>query len=256
MNNCVVIGGVGMVGTAVRYEFGIDKYFDLRESTVTLEEAAGYRYIFICLPTAIKNGRYETDDISNIIEQIADFGQQNVFIIKSTVFPNFAFNLMNKLRINNIISCPEFLTEATWKEDVSSPDVIVIGGRMENYIEDVVGIYQSRHKGATIYKTDNTTAELAKLAINGLYALKVVYANQIYDFAENVGANYERIKEIMYARKWVGKNHLDIWHKNGRGAGGKCLKKDFEALGEYSQLPLIKTAMGINNSYLSTSHKK
>lgn len=256
MTDSVVIGGLGIVGTATRNAFGIDKYFDTKESNITLKEAADCIYVFVCLPTPVKDGRYVTEDISSIVSQIASYGKQNIFIIRSTVFPGFANNLMKELGIRSVISNPEFLTMSTKEDDTKFPDIVVIGGYQDNYIDNVASVYQGRYKGATIFKTDNTTAELAKLAINGFYATKVVFANQVYDYAQVVGANYERVKEIMYGRKWIGKNHLDVWHKGGRGAGGRCLKKDLEAMAEYSQLPLFKQAVKINNILLMSNHKE
>jgi len=96
---------------------------------------------------------------------------------------------------------------------------------------------------------------MIKYAINTLYALKVVFANQIFDYCRNIGANYNVIKDAMYARKWIGKNHLEVWHQGNRGAGGKCLEKDLEALAGESDLPLLKVANMLNKEYLNGSTK-
>jgi UDPglucose 6-dehydrogenase len=256
MNNAVVLGGLGVVGMATRKSLGIDKYFDIKGSNISLEEASNLRYVFICLPTPVRNGRYEMDDITAIIRQMVSYDRQNVFIIRSTVYPGYAAHIMKELKIHSIVSNPEFLTMDTIDQDISKPDLILIGGAQENYINDVLGIWKERYVWANIIKTDNTTAELAKLAINSFYATKVVFANQIYDFAEKMGANYQAIKEIMYARKWIGKNHLEVWHKGGRGAGGRCLPKDLEALAEYSQLPLLEFVRRLNMGLLALNRKE
>jgi nucleotide sugar dehydrogenase len=255
MDNAVIIGK-GMVGNATAHAFGIKKHFDIKGSNVTLKEAAENRYIFICLPTMVTNSRYHTRDIFDIIKQIAGYGKQNVFIVRSTVYPGFARSVMTRVGIRWVVSNPEFLTEDTWKEDIENPDIIVVGADTKSFLDDVWGIYKGRYKGAEIFKTDTVTAEMAKLVINGFYSTKVVFANQISDYAKNAKANYETIKNIMYARKWIGKNHLDVHHKGGRGAGGKCLPKDLEALREYSSLPLIHTVWGINKGYLMKGKKK
>ncbi len=254
--NAVVLGGLGMVGNATRKAFGIDKYFDLKRSNVTLKEAAECRYIFVCLPTDVKNDRYNTEAIHSLIGQIKSYNRQNVFIIRSTVHPGFANHLMSLLNINSIVSNPEFLTEKTWKDDTNNPDVVVIGAKQKSYREDVEGIYKSRYRGTEIVTTDNTTAELSKWAINAFYSTKVVYANQVFDFAKKVDANYETVKDIMYKRKWIGKNHLDVIHKGGRGAGGRCLKKDLEVFANMSNLPLLNQVAGINRSYLMDTDKE
>lgn len=260
MNNAVIVG-LGMVGNATAHAFNIKKYIDIRDidgfKKVDYKEAADNRYIFICLPTPVDtSGEYFTDDIIKVVKAIAAFGKQNVFIIRSTVYPGFAKHLMSQINHHGVVSNPEFLTEKTWKKDSEHPDLVVIGAEQPNYINDVEGIYKSRYRGVDIIKTDSTTAEYIKLAINGFYSTKVVYANQVYDYAQECGANYSAIKEAMYKRKWIGKNHLSVFHQGGRGAGGGCLSKDLKALANYSGKPLVEEVEKLNDIYLKKSDKK
>lgn len=261
MNNAVIVG-LGMVGNATAHALGIKKYIDIQEKDapemelVDYKQAAECRYVFICLPTPTHNGRYKTDDILSVIDAIKQQGKQNVFIIRSTVYPGFARHAMRQLNTNSVVSNPEFLTEDTWKRDAEKPDVIVVGADQPNYLKDVVGIYQARHRGVDLIQTDTVTAEMAKLTVNGLYSTKVVFANQMYDYAKAAGANYETIKNLLYKRKWIGKNHLEVWHKDGRGAGGSCLPKDLEALSTYSGRPLFREVLRLNSKYLQETSKK
>jgi UDPglucose 6-dehydrogenase len=256
MNNAVVIGGLGMVGNATRHAFGIDKYIDLKESTSSYKEAGSSKYVFICVPTPTINGECKTDDIKEAIRGVlAHQSGQPIFIIRSTVTPGTCKYLMEYFNIQSIVHNPEFLSEATWQSDTEHPDVVVIGGENAAYIEDVAAVYKGRFKGVNIIKTDTVTAEMIKYSINSFYATKVVFANQIYDHAKKIGANYEAIKNAMYSRKWIGKNHLDVWHNDKRGAGGKCLEKDLESFAEYTQLPLLKKVNDLNKIYLGTGTK-
>jgi UDPglucose 6-dehydrogenase len=252
--NAVVVG-YGVVGKAIAQVFGIDKWIDLKGSNTSYEEASQRRYIFLCLPTEVKNGLYDTSALIEVIKGFKDRGRQNVFIVKSTVYPGFADYVMDQLGINCVVSCPEFLSEKTADRDAKHPDKVVIGGRLPNYIEDVVGIHKARYKGVDIFTTDNVTAELAKWSVNGFYATKVVFANQVYDFAQKVNADYQTIEKIMYTDRYIGKNHLSVIHKGGRGAGGKCLRKDLEAFASMSQLPLLVEADKLNKKYLSENPK-
>lgn len=257
MNSAAIIG-YGRIGQAVDHLFSIGRWFDRNGSNITLEEAAQQRYIFICLPTPTVNGKCFTDDIIAIIKQIRDYAAgQNVFIVKSTVSPGTCKHIMEKLDISWVVYNPEFLTGDTWKEDMENPGMVVIGAENSVFSDDVAGLYQGRYpRSVDIIQTDTLTAELAKWAINAFYVTKVVFANQVFDFSQKVGANYETLKDIMYKRKWIGKNHLDPWHKGGRGAGGLCLPKDLEAMADMSQLPLLKTVKGLNDGYLSIHEKE
>lgn len=255
MQNSVVIG-YGMVGKATAHAFGIEKYIDHKESTSSYKEAGSLRYIFICVPTPTVNGQCDVSGIKEAIKAVLDNSTtQNVFIIRSTVIPGTTRALQEHFGIKSIVHNPEFLSEDTWQSDAEHPDLAVIGGEQENYIEDVEAVYKGRYKGLNIIKTDTLTSEMIKYAVNCFYATKVVYANQIFDHAQKIGANYETIKKAMYNRKWIGKNHLTVWHKEKRGAGGKCLEKDLEAFAEYSQLSLLKKSNDLNKLYLGGTHE-
>lgn len=252
-----VIYGWGVVGKATAKAFAIPHFFSKSKANITLKEAAYKRYHFFCLPTPTINGLCFRDDIIDLIRQLESIDHnQNVYIIRSTVIPGTSKYIQSQLNINAIVSNPEFLTESTAEEDAIHPDIVVIGGDHRQYVEDVRGVYEGHIKTAKIITTDSVTAELAKYAINMFYTTKVVYANQIFDVCQRIGANYETIKKAMYNRKWIGKNHLDIWHKGGRGAAGKCLQKDLEAFENYSKSKLFQEVKKINDVLLSRYPKK
>jgi UDPglucose 6-dehydrogenase len=256
MNDAVVYG-LGTVGKSTAKAFSIPHYFSRSESNITLKDASFKRYHFFCLPTPTINGDCFRDDTFDLIRQLEQLPHnQNVYIIRSTVIPGTAKYIISSLNVNSVVSNPEFLSEDTADEDAIHPDIVVIGGEHKQYVDDVAGIYQGHIKTAKIFTTDTITAEISKYAINTFYATKVVFANQIFDVCQHIGANYETVKEIMYNRKWIGRNHLDIWNKGGRGAGGKCLKKDLDAFENYSKSKLLEIVRKINNELLSKYPKK
>lgn len=229
-DKCVI--GYGYVGKATALAFNIDKYYTRHESTITLEEASQCRYIFICLPTPTIEGKAYTDDIEQVIRTINSLPNPNmrVFIIRSTVPPGFA----KSLGISNVVSNPEFLSEDTWEEDVKKPKMLVVGADDPLYREVVMGLYRGRYKYSKPLETDNTTAELIKYALNTFFSTKVVFANEIFNIAQLVGANYETIKRALEGHLWGSKNHFTIVYKGRRGVHGSCLPKDTESLGNYS----------------------
>lgn len=248
INNAVMIG-FGVVGKATSEALGIEKYLDIKKSNISFDDAVREKYIFICLPTPTINGKCFTQDIEYIIKKISyKKSPDTVIILRSTVIPGTTRKLSQKYKIN-IIHHPEFLTEATALQDSKHPDLLVFGSDNKKILADFVKIYDGFE--CPKFKMDSITSETLKYAINNFYALKVVFANQIYDLCQANGANYHLLKEAMYARKWIGQNHLDVFHKGYRGAGGNCLPKDLEAFVFYSKLPLLKTALKINKQYLS-----
>jgi UDPglucose 6-dehydrogenase len=255
MNSAIVLGGSGMVGNATMYSLGIKDQYSRGSSTVDINHILDFKYVFICLPTPTVDGKQDLSLIEYYLRLFSERSKSNIFIIRSTVLPGTCKRLSDKYGLT-IVHVPEFLTEATWKEDSEWPDIVVIGSD-DNYVgEQVAGVFKARFKGATFVCTDTVTSELIKYSINTFYALKVVFANQIFDYAKLVGANYNTVKESMYARKFMSKNHFDVHHQGGKGAGGKCLEKDLEAFATESKLELFELANKINKELLKKYPKK
>ena len=247
MDNACVIGGLGIVGGATVKVFGIKNIYDLKDSTITLDKVARLRFCFICLPTPVReDGSYITDDIEALIKQIEDYGSNCLYIIRSTVYPGFARYLMDKLQIDCVISNPEFLSQDTAERDSKNPPFVLLGGANPNYLQEIKGLYEGRIKGAPVILTDNISAELAKIALNGFFATKVIYANTIFDIARKLGANYETVKSVFERHPFGFRNHAQVYYKGKRGVHGACLSKDTRALQYYTDAQLIKTINQLN----------
>ena len=250
-NTCII--GYGMVGSAMAKVFNIGKHFDIlpERSNCTLKEASKSHLIFVCLPTPVdRQGNYQLDQIKQIIRQINDFGQGNIFVIRSTVAPGFAMGLQIELGIDRIISNPEFLSEATAIEDEKNPPFIVVGGAEGRFRSEVIAFYQSRIKSANIIETDNTTAEMIKISLNSYFATKVIFANQLHDYCQLTKANYQTVKKVLESHPFGPKNHFTIWYKGKRGVNGHCLPKDSQAFANYSSSQLLKKVVELNENYI------
>lgn len=249
-----VIIGYGVVGKATAKALGISYYFDLKGNNVSLEDASKKEYIFICLPTPTINGKCFTADIEKVVKKISQHrGKGNVIVIRSTVTPGTTRKLSQKYQIP-IIHHPEFLTENTAYEDTKNPDLLIFGCDDKKVRDKFAKIYQSF--SCPKFKMDSISSEILKYTVNTFYATKVIFANQLYDLCQKYGVNYDLIRDAMYQRKWIGKNHLDVWHKGYRGAGGNCLPKDLEVFATFSKLPLLETVLKINNSLLKKKPAK
>ena len=67
---------------------------------------------------------------------------------------------------------------------------------------------------------------------NTFYALKVIFANQMFDICDEMGEDWYGIKDVITAEQSqpIGESHLDPIFGLNRGFGGKCLPKDTLAL--------------------------
>lgn len=254
MNNAICLG-FGYVGKATAHAFGIKDWYSRSSGTVDIKHILDFKYIFICLPTPTVDGKQDLSIIEYYFSLFSEKKPDNIFIIRSTILPGTVKRLSEKYGLN-IVHVPEFLSEDTWKKDSEWPDIVVVGADDEKLRLEVAGIFKGRYKGAEFVITDSVTAEMIKYVINCFYAIKVIYANVVYEYAESIGANYSIIKKAMYSRQWIGKNHLGIWDKGGRGAGGHCLEKDLEAFSNATNLALLKLGNELNKQLLKNYPKK
>ena len=227
--DAAVVGGLGVVGTATRTMLGIEQYYDIAGG-MTLAELMDTKYIFLCLPTPTVNGVCDTSLVRQYVELL---GKGHTFIIRSTVPPGTARALAGEFGVP-VLSCPEFLTEATAHIECFHPDLIVLGGDSVRLQDEVWNRFFHRVQTDRVVFTDTVTAEFIKYAINTFYATKVLFANALYDVAEKLGIEYDIVRDAMYARKWVGGNHLTVPWKGKRGVNGKCLPKDLAAFATLS----------------------
>jgi UDPglucose 6-dehydrogenase len=108
------------------------------------------------------------------------------------------------------------------------------------------------HKQAGVLKRDQTyhitpnAAELVKYTKNTFYALKVIYANQMYDICEKLGEDWSIVSEIITAEQAqiIGPTHLNPIFGLNRGFGGKCLPKDTMAL------KVLAESLGVKYSWM------
>ena len=230
--NAAIIGG-GVLGQATAKSLGIKNIYDeLRDrSNIEKSQLKDFKHIFICVPTPSDENGCDTSIVEKSISENIN-GQ--VFIIRSTVVPGTAERLMNKYKCD-IISNPEFLTEKTSIEDAMSPDIIVIGGKNSTLTNEFSELfYEEDFIDSHIIKTDNKTAETIKYSINNFYAVKVIFANYLYRICKKENIDYDAVRDAMYKRKWIGKNHLSVPFNGKMGVNGKCLPKDLIAYAEYS----------------------
>jgi len=251
-----VCGSSGMVGGAMLRYFqrkpNYTTYFYDVKGAGSLEELNHANFIYMCVPTPHVPGI--GCDTSILEDAVSKITGQKVIIIKSTVTPGTTRKLQKEFPQHKFLFSPEFLTEVTADNDMCYPDRQIIGYTEESYTvaKDVLQQLPLA-PFERIVKADE--AEMIKYFGNNWFAVKVVFANQMYDLCQKLNIDYEVVKDGAAADKRIGRTHLDIFHKGGRGAGGKCLRKDLAATVELSDkignpLPLLKIAQELNDSLL------
>jgi UDPglucose 6-dehydrogenase len=183
--------------------------------------------IFICIP--VPTSTYWVDSgqrLGSLLDVINGINNQcdAPIFIRSTVLPGTC-DWLNKKYFNSnnrVIFMPEFLTERRAKEDTSSLDLIC-GYYADDFAESIF-------PGKKIIYMRNIEAELCKYAHNVFGAIKVTYANMIYNICKADGISYSNVKKGMLSTGLIKDEHLNVPGPDGlSGFGGKCFPKDIRA---------------------------
>ena len=236
----VGIIGLGYVGTAC-YELFKDYFtlntFDInKKSTVSSVKELSEKsdIIFLCLPTPMKkNGSCDLSIIESTLTELNDYNLSHTIVIKSTVQVGTTDKFSNQYSNLSFVFNPEFLTEANFIEDFKNQDRIIIGSNSDDSANIIEKLYREIYSNSEvkIRKTNAINAELVKYITNTFLSVKVSFANEIHNFAEQVGADYKESIELAMLDSRLGNSHWMVPGPDGKkGYGGSCFPKDINAL--------------------------
>lgn len=246
----IAVCGCGMVGNALSKILTDAILYDPPKGIGSELELNRADYIFICVPTPVgANGECDTSLVEGVVGLLQG---EKVVIIKSTVIPGTTEKLQKKYPQHKFLFNPEFLTEATADQDMCYPDRQLVGYTKESF--EIAGDIMMMLPLAPFERIlPATEAEMVKYFGNTWFATKVIFANQMYDLCEKIGADYEIVKDCVAPDKRIGRSHLEIFHKGKRGYGevpySKCLPKDTRALIAFSE------SIGVEQSLLKLVDK-
>ena len=210
--------GYGYVGKATHKGLLHDQKAIVYDTIFDVEKEIIYSAdtVFICIPTITDR------DIDIIIDEIKDLQNKNhnVEIVIRSTLPLGACEKIQS-QIGTIIYIPEFLRERYWDTDCLKRPLVY--GHDSQYVPQWL-----THEN--FYHCTTKEAELVKMFANNFAVMRIAFANVFYDLAENVGADYQVVKDLFYKIQHD-QTYMDVpGHDGTRGFGGKCLPKDLDFL--------------------------
>jgi len=236
--------GQGFVGSAVRE--GMQNYFDILafdkdpnkysnvESIYHMIESTSIA--FLCVPTPMKkSGECDLSIVRNALTEISNIAkslsvEDFIVVMKSTVPPGTTDKLNSEYSNLDIIFNPEFLTEANATEDYKNQNRIIVGGERPGSTK-VKAIFAKAFPKVPIIKTSSTIAVTIKYVTNTFLAMKVSYANEIFQMCQALNVDYDKVIEYARYDDRLGNSHWSVPGPDGDyGFGGHCFPKDIAAL--------------------------
>lgn len=218
------IVGYGWVGKSMHEMFPdaevYDRHLDIGSQALINE----CEVVFVCVPTPNReDGSLDT----SIVEEVVDWCNAEVIVIRSTVNPGTADRLKTKTH-KRIVTQPEYLGETTAHPllDQSDRPFMILGGDPPDRRKVIEKYQEVYNANIQIRQVSNLEAEVIKLSENRAIAFKVAQAQELYDACEAAGIDYYAIRDAVYGDD----PRFNLWHTfvypEHRGMDSKCIPKD------------------------------
>lgn len=184
--------------------------------------------VFIAVPTPTTVDGF---DASIVEEALTHVGTNKIAVIKSTLQPGTTEKLQEKFPDIYVLHSPEFLVEATAAHDAAKPHRNLVGIPKDTpeYRQKAVSVLRILPEAPYQKVMRARDAEMVKYAGNCFLYTKVIFMNMLHDVVESTGCEWKSLHEALIHDPRIGESHTQPVHQNGRGAGGHCFIKDFEA---------------------------
>lgn len=231
--------GQGWIGRNYANDFEARGYDVVRyaleaEYVENKEKIAGCDIVFVAVPTPTTEKGF---DDSYVRDALTVVGKGKIAVVKSTLLPGTTNKLQELFSDIFLYHSPEFLVEKTAAHDAAHPNRNIVGIPVDTEIyrakaQEVLSVLPDAPYERIMSARD---AEFVKYAGNCFLFTKVIFMNLVYDLVEGTGGNWEDVRGALTHDPRVGESHTQPLHRSrdgsvvGRGAGGHCFIKDFEA---------------------------
>lgn len=211
----------------------------------------------VCVPTnALPNGELDM----SIVEQTVAWLETPLILIKSALQPGTVDRLVKETGKKIAVSV-EMVGEGRyfvpfWRyphaEDPTMHDFLIVGGETETASACADVLWSKMSPDINIHLVSAIEAELTKLMENTWGALKVTFANTMYDICQEHGANYTKVLQAWGADGRTEKMHMRVV-PGKRGWKSKCYDKDIPALATLDRSGFFKQVLKANEKHLSAN---
>jgi len=225
--------GQGWIGKHYADEFESRLYdvvrYSLEEPYIQNKELiTDCEIVFIAVPTPTTETGFDESIVRAALSLV---GHKKTAVIKSTLLPGITEKLQDEFPDVYVLHSPEFLVEATAAYDAAKPKRNLIGIPIDTpeYKDKAALILRILPEAPYNKIMSARDAEMVKYAGNCFLFTKVIFMNVLFDLASSTGCDFDTLREALVHDPRIGESHTQPIHASGRGAGGHCFIKDFEA---------------------------
>ncbi len=218
--------------------------------------------IFVAVPTPTVDRIFDDSFLRSALSTIS---KGKIVVIKSTLIFGKTIELQEKYKDLFIFHSPEFLSRKTAAYDAENPERNIIGMPKNTtlYRTKAKMIMSVLAKAPYELICSSNEAEFIKYGHNVNGYIQVVYSNLLLDLAKNNNMKWDNLKSAFMADPLMAHRYLNPLDGKGRGAGGDCFIKDFEAFIEITKkskvldehVKMLETIRNINVKLLVNSGK-
>jgi UDPglucose 6-dehydrogenase len=272
----VVVLGSGVVGAATGHGFGhyghdvtlvdIDpvRVERLRsqghDATTTLDLTGAGAFVFVSLPTpSTRDSGYNLSQLTSGLETLGkalgSAMERHTVVVRSTVPPHTTDQIVIPTLERTsgrtagddflVAYAPEFLREASAKEDAVSPWMTVLASRSPEALSELTALFKP-FGGELKTFDDPVVAEVIKIAHNAFNATKISFWNEMWRLCQQLAVDAGQVAGTV-ARSSEGSTNPAYGIRGGSPYAGACLSKDMDGLLGLARslgldLPLIASA--------------
>lgn len=226
--------GWGVVGSACGEGFkmlGHDVVAHDPKFNTSIDIVINTELVFICVPTPEgPNGECDLSIVKSTIDELKSKKYTGVIALKSTSVPGTTQSIIDQYKDQDICFVPEFLRERSALEDfVRNHDILAVGCHTDRAWHKVSEAHGWLPKNKI--RMTPTEAEILKYYSNTFNAVRVTFANVMYEICEKLNSDYSTVLETFLLRGTSSPDYLKCG-PDLRGYGGICLPKDTKAMAD------------------------